>query len=72
MGAVLEKAIAELTKLPEQEQDEMGRWLLEELTSERAWTVRFGSSQDALAKLAGETREALARGQATELDAKKL
>lgn len=41
MGKLLEKAIEEASRLPENEQEEVGAWLLEELQSERTWNELF-------------------------------
>ncbi len=51
---VLEAALAELAKLPPEEQDRVGRWLLEELGDEEQWDRQFRGSQDALGKLGAE------------------
>ncbi len=55
MTELLEKAFAEASKLPEDEQEALAAWILEELASERRWVEAFASSQDALAKLADES-----------------
>jgi hypothetical protein len=52
----LETAIAKLAALPPEEQDRVGRWLLDELSDEELWERQFGESQGALSKLAAETR----------------
>ena len=54
MTKLLEQAFAEASKLPEQEQDALAEWLLEEMESERQWTESFAESADALARLAEE------------------
>jgi hypothetical protein len=53
--------------LPPQEQDRIAHWLLEELPDEELWARRFSESEDALSKLACETRAIRAPGEATEL-----
>jgi len=68
----LEAAIAKLAELPAEEQDRIARWLLDELEDEKQWARRFGTSQDALSKLAAEARADRAAGRATELDPDKL
>ena len=65
----LERALAEVEKLPEAEQEGVAAWLLEELASERRWvaawpldelvserrwTEAFDRSPDALDQLAGQ------------------
>jgi hypothetical protein len=52
MTDLLQKALSELAKLPESEQDAVATILLEELASERRWAASFANSQDLLAKLA--------------------
>lgn len=68
MTSLLDKAIEEVTKLPEQEQNEFAAWILEELDSERRWHKSFADSQDALGKLADEALAELDGGQALELN----
>ncbi len=51
---LLEKALAEIAKLPNEEQEAIGAWLLEELAAERAWEKLLRRSPDALAQLAEE------------------
>ena len=52
MTQLLEKALGEVAKLPESEQDAVAAMLLEELASEQRWSESFAKSQDLLAKLA--------------------
>jgi len=52
MTRLLKKAMNEVEKLPESEQDAVAALVLEELASEQRWTESFSKSQDALAKLA--------------------
>jgi len=52
MTNLLEKAVSEAAKLPEQEQDALAAILLEEIASEQRWSKAFATSQDTLAKLA--------------------
>lgn len=54
MTQLLKKALSEIAKLPEPEQDVLAAILLEEIQSEQAWSESFARSQDALAKLAEE------------------
>ena len=51
---LLEKALAEIAKLPNEEQEAIGAWLLEELAAERTWEKLLRRSPDALAQLAEE------------------
>jgi len=68
----LDAAIAQLAALPPEEQDRIGRWLLEELRDEDHWARQFAASQDTLAKLAAEARADHAAGRTTDLDPEKL
>jgi len=54
MGKVLQRAVAEVSRLPEQEQEAVGAWILAELESERRWDELFARSPDLLAELAAE------------------
>ena len=56
MTQLLEKAFAEIVKLPSQEQDAIAAWILEELVSEKRWQDAFAASGDALVQLANEAR----------------
>ena len=72
MGKVLQQALAELTKLPETEQDAVGAWILAELESERRWDELFARSQDVLARMAEEARQEYRAGRTEPLDFDKL
>jgi hypothetical protein len=65
----VQNAFDEGAKLPPEEQDRIGDWMLAELTDERAWEQRFRESPDTLRQLADE---ALDESQTTEPDPKKL
>ena len=54
MTKLLKNAFNELTKLPEIEQNAIGRWLLEEIKSEKKWEKLFAESEDVLEQLAQE------------------
>jgi hypothetical protein len=54
MTELLEKAFAEAANLPEEEQDELGRILLEDLAAEEKWDRAFATSEDELVALADE------------------
>jgi hypothetical protein len=62
MTQLLNKAISEAAKLPEQEQDALASILLAEIESEERWTETFAKSQDLLAELAGEAKAEHAAG----------
>ena len=69
---VLEAALAELAKLPPEEQDRVGRWLLDELRDEEQWDRQFRGSHDALGELGAEALADYAAGRTTPLDPDKL
>lgn len=54
MTRLLKKAMTEIEKLPESEQDAVAALVLEELASEQRWSELFAKSQDKLAQLAQE------------------
>ena len=54
MASLLERAFAEATKLPQDAQEALARWILEELATEQRWDDAFSASADALAHLADE------------------
>jgi hypothetical protein len=54
MSKLLERAMAEVSRLPETEQEAVGAWLLAELESERRWDDLFARSGDLLSELAAE------------------
>lgn len=72
MTRLLEEAFARVSELPADAQDEVARWLLSELESERRWSGLFAESGDALAELAEEALAEHRRGDTKELDPKKL
>jgi len=72
MTKLLEKAIAEVSRLSEPEQDAFANWILDELQSERRWQKAFAESEDALAKLAGEALAEHREGYTTTLDPDQL
>ncbi len=68
MNKMLERAIAELAKLPDEQQEAYGLELLGELESERGWNERFAKSQGMLGKMAQQAREEIARGDVLPFD----
>ncbi len=72
MTQLLEEAFARVSELPADAQDELARWLLSELESERRWSESFAKSGDALARLAEEALTEHRRGETKALDPKKL
>ena len=72
MTELLEQAIAEIKKLPADEQDSIAALILEEIEDETRWDEAFKQSQDALAKLAAEALAEDQAGKTRELDPDKL
>ena len=52
MDCFLQKAFAEASKLPEDQQEAIASLLLQELASDRRWSEAFLKSQDQLADMA--------------------
>ncbi len=72
MTRLLEEAFTRVSELPADAQDELARWLLSELESERRWSELFAESGDALARLAEEALAEHRRGETKVLDPDKL
>ena len=68
----LRKAFDTASRLPEEEQDAIAAWLLEELASEQRWQEAFAQSQDELSRLADEALAEHQRGKTKPLDPDKL
>jgi hypothetical protein len=72
MTNLLKKAFHEELKLPEAEQDALGRVLLDELATERRWKQHFAGLHDLLAELADDALSEHQAGQTEKLDPNKL
>ena len=72
MTRLLEEVFARVSELPADAQDELARWLLSELESERRWSKLFEESGDVLARLAEEALAEHRRGETKELDPENL
>ena len=72
MTKTLQEAFDQASKLPEAEQDALGRILLEELASERRWEDLFAGSQDLLEELANQALAEHDAGRTEKLDPDKL
>jgi hypothetical protein len=62
MSQLLDKALSEVHKLPESDQDAIAAIILEELADERKWDEAFARSQDQLGRLADQVRQDIAAG----------
>lgn len=72
MMQLMEKALAEIQKLPEAEQESLAAWILDELASERRWSKSFADSEDILAQLADEALAEHHAGKTHPLDPDQL
>lgn len=54
MTELLKKAFERASRLPAEEQDRFGAWMLEELSSEEHWDELFARSPELLETLAAE------------------
>jgi len=68
MTKLFQEAFDQASKLPETEQDALGRILLEELASDRRWENLFSRSQDLLEELAGQALAEHDAGRTEKLD----
>jgi len=68
MTKLLQEAFDQASKLPETEQDALGRILLEELASDRRWENLFAGSQDLLEELADQALAEHEAGRTEKLD----
>ena len=72
MTKLLKKAFEKASSLPEVEQNELAKWLLDELRSERQWAKAFAESEDVLERLANEAIQEKREGKTTSLDFSRL
>jgi hypothetical protein len=63
MNALLEKALAEVARLPEEDQEVIATLILDEIAAERGWDERFAKTQDKLGALVRAARAEVARGE---------
>lgn len=54
MTKLLEKAVKEVNRLSDKEQDEMAQLILDELEDDKKWDKNFAESQTGLSNLADE------------------
>ena len=59
MSKLLEEAFAKIAELPEEDQNSIATWLLEELESVNRWDKLLSESGDALGRLADEALSCL-------------
>ncbi len=68
MTKLLTQAFEKATQLSREEQDGLGRWLLEELADEKRWAKSFAGSQGVLSRLGDEALEDHRQGRTAPLD----
>ena len=68
MTSVLEAALAEVAKLPPEEQDALASLLLDEIKSEQRWAKSLAQSQNLLKTLADEALQEYRTGKTKPLD----
>jgi hypothetical protein len=68
VDALLEKVIAEVSKLTDAEQEAFATWALAELESNREWAELLARSQDVLSQLADEAHADYVAGLTEPLD----
>jgi hypothetical protein len=61
MNALLKKALAEVARLPEAEQEAIATLILDEIAAERGWDERFATTQDQLGALVRSAHAEVAR-----------
>lgn len=72
MSGLLKQAITELSKLPENQQDAMAQWILDELNDNARWDTAFARSQSQLEQLADEALADLLADKTAPLDPNTL
>jgi hypothetical protein len=68
MTELLEKAFSQASRLPQEEQDALAKWILKELASEHRWNEAFARSQDTLEHMADEALAEYRAGRTQELN----
>jgi hypothetical protein len=68
MIALLERALAEVARLPEEEQEVIATLILDEIAAKRGWDERFAKAQDQLGALMRSARAEVARGDVVSFD----
>ncbi len=62
MTRLMEKALAEIGKLGDADQDAIAAIILDEIADERCWDESFSRSQNELSEIAGRVREDIRAG----------
>ena len=72
MTALLEKAFAKASHLPQALQEQLAEQLIDDIEGELKWDQTLAGSQDLLEKLASKAREAKRQGRVTRKGFDKL
>ena len=62
MNKMLERALAAIAKLPDEQQEVIAASILDDLETEKGWQDRFAKSQDRLAELSKRAGDHIADG----------
>ncbi len=68
MNKLLEIAMAQAARLPDDEQTTIASLIIEEIEAESGWQERFAQSQDQLGELVRRAREEVASGDVVAYD----
>jgi len=72
MTQLLEQAMGEVQKLPDDGQDAIAAMILEEIADDRRWDDAFARSQDQLGRLANRVREDIRAGRTQDVGIDEL
>jgi len=72
MTQLLEKALAEVQKLTDPDQDTIAAMILDELADERRWDQAFARSQEQLGRLADRVRQDIRAGRVRDVGIDEL
>ncbi|CAK0750884.1 conserved hypothetical protein [uncultured Gammaproteobacteria bacterium] len=67
MNRMLKRAIAEVVRRPEDEQETVAALILDELNDEQAWQTKFNRDSNRIAAMARRAREQRRNGETTPL-----
>lgn len=68
MNKMLARALAAISKLPDEQQEAIAATILDDLEAEKGWQERFAKSQDRLAELSKRAGEHVTGGTTSPFD----
>jgi hypothetical protein len=68
MSTLLEKALEQVSSLPEDEQDAIATQIMDSLADEQAWKKAFAEKRDVIRRMAREALDEDERGETLPLD----